>query len=248
MKISALCPTYNRPRLLGQAIAMFLAQDYPDKELIILDDAGQYGDLEGPSWRIVSTTERYPSVAAKRNALVKLASGDAIAVWDDDDWYFPWALSAIASALDGSQWVQPRQALEWDAPGVLGRYWTIGRDKWKRDYCYSGSWAFRRALLEANPYPEDCGNGEDTVLGYALWRKGIASADAVSTQYPLPFYVYSRERSGSWHASELGEGFTAYPIIGAMPREDVRQFRVELPAGYAEASQSIPQTIKPRKW
>src|SRR3990172_10586687 len=90
VKITALCPTYNRPRLLGQSIAMFLAQDYIEKELIILDDAGQYGDQHGYNWHIISVGSRYPCVAAKRNALWKMADSDYVMTWDDDDWYFPW--------------------------------------------------------------------------------------------------------------------------------------------------------------
>ena len=40
--VSCICPTYNRPprhqHLLEEAIASFLRQDYPNKELIVLND------------------------------------------------------------------------------------------------------------------------------------------------------------------------------------------------------------------
>ncbi|MGE4341143.1 MAG: glycosyltransferase, partial [Pigmentiphaga sp.] len=42
MKIACLCCTFNRPAQLAEAIESFLRQTHPDKELIILDDAGQY--------------------------------------------------------------------------------------------------------------------------------------------------------------------------------------------------------------
>jgi glycosyltransferase involved in cell wall biosynthesis len=35
--ISCIMPTYGRPEFLGEAVAMFLAQDYPEKELVILN-------------------------------------------------------------------------------------------------------------------------------------------------------------------------------------------------------------------
>jgi len=48
--VNCVCPTYNRPphyqRLLEEAIASFLRQDHPNKELIALDGClGQEADL-----------------------------------------------------------------------------------------------------------------------------------------------------------------------------------------------------------
>ena len=56
MKIAAVCVTYLRPRQLGWMIHCFLRQDYPAarRELVILDDAGQYDNQSGPGWRLVS--------------------------------------------------------------------------------------------------------------------------------------------------------------------------------------------------
>jgi glycosyltransferase involved in cell wall biosynthesis len=53
MKIAVVCVTYNRPRQLGQMIRCFQRQDYARRELVILDDAGQYKPTEGPLWRLV---------------------------------------------------------------------------------------------------------------------------------------------------------------------------------------------------
>jgi len=36
--VSCIMPTYNRRQFVPQAIKYFLRQDYPHKELIILDD------------------------------------------------------------------------------------------------------------------------------------------------------------------------------------------------------------------
>ena len=36
--VSCLCCTYGRPILLGEAVKCFLDQDYPNKELIIIND------------------------------------------------------------------------------------------------------------------------------------------------------------------------------------------------------------------
>jgi cellulose synthase/poly-beta-1,6-N-acetylglucosamine synthase-like glycosyltransferase len=36
--VSCIMPTYNRRRFVPEAIRLFLAQDYPKKELLVLDD------------------------------------------------------------------------------------------------------------------------------------------------------------------------------------------------------------------
>ena len=109
MKIAVVCVTYNRPRQLGQMIRCFQRQDYAPRELVILDDAGQYAPTEGPGWRLTSVAERFPTLGEKRNAAARLVSPDAeaLAVWDDDDLYMPWALRASAAALEHAAWSRP---------------------------------------------------------------------------------------------------------------------------------------------
>ena len=42
MKIAVVVCTYNRPAGLGHLVRAFELQDYADREMVILDDAGQY--------------------------------------------------------------------------------------------------------------------------------------------------------------------------------------------------------------
>ena len=110
MNILCLCPTYGRPRLVANALACFLAQDYPEEKrrLVILDDAGQIPASQADGWAVISMPVRYNSLPDKYNALLSMervlrpnSRWDAVAVWDDDDIYFPWHLSAAAKALGG---------------------------------------------------------------------------------------------------------------------------------------------------
>ena len=84
-----------------QAVRYFLAQDYPNRELIILDDAGgRLGALLPDDPRIRYEQMRAgESIGGKRNRGVELASGEIIAQWDDDDWYAPHRLSTQAAPL-----------------------------------------------------------------------------------------------------------------------------------------------------
>lgn len=84
-----------------QAVRYFQAQDYPHRELIILDDAG--GTLgamlpDDPRIRYQQVPAK-ETIGAKRNRAVQLARGYLVAHWDDDDWYAPNRLSAQAAPI-----------------------------------------------------------------------------------------------------------------------------------------------------
>lgn len=88
--VSCIMPTYERRRYVPQALQSFLQQDYPNRELIIVDDGKDaIRDLveEQPNvqyFHVARTT-----IGAKRNLACKHAAGEIIAHWDDDDWYSP---------------------------------------------------------------------------------------------------------------------------------------------------------------
>ncbi|HBT77169.1 MAG TPA: hypothetical protein DEB39_09650 [Planctomycetaceae bacterium] len=109
LKLSVCCCTYNRPHLLGELIESFQKQSYPKShcELVVLDDAGQYGDLRGENWQVVSFPRRFASLGEKRNACVSLTSPDSeyVVMTDDDDIYLPWWLESHVKKFErGSKW------------------------------------------------------------------------------------------------------------------------------------------------
>jgi hypothetical protein len=107
MKISCLMPTYGRPTLVQNAIACFEAQDYPAdrRRLLILDDAGQIAPHHSEGWSVWSMPLRMETLTAKYAKLGELDEGWAYVyvIWDDDDIYLPWHLSAHAIALRDSR-------------------------------------------------------------------------------------------------------------------------------------------------
>lgn len=118
--LTCLCPTYGRPRLLENAIACFLAQDYPKdrRYLAILDDAGQISDQAGNGWSLHSGSTRFPSLPEKYNAIAMFGAPrhdtDVFVIWEDDDVYLPHHLSAHAAALQGSAVCQRSATLHGD--------------------------------------------------------------------------------------------------------------------------------------
>lgn len=99
--VSYIMPTYNRRQFVPLVLRHFLAQDYPNKELVIVDDGSDpISDLEeGVSGvRYIRLSSR-SSIGAKRNLACQQAHGEVIAHWDDDDWYAPDRLRYQAAPL-----------------------------------------------------------------------------------------------------------------------------------------------------
>lgn len=130
-RVACLCPTYGRPRLVQNALACFLAQDYPAdrRQLLILDDAGQIASQSGDNWVVESTAARYPSLPAKYVRLVEMAAGaDVLVVWDDDDVYLPEHISNNVAAMErsGLGWAHQREVWS-DYSGRLEKESASGR-------------------------------------------------------------------------------------------------------------------------
>jgi glycosyltransferase involved in cell wall biosynthesis len=83
--ISCIMPTADRRRFVPQAIRCFLSQDYPQKELIIVDNGvGSVADLvpEDPCIRYFRVATRQP-VGALRNFACREARGEILVHCDD---------------------------------------------------------------------------------------------------------------------------------------------------------------------
>jgi glycosyltransferase involved in cell wall biosynthesis len=101
-KVSIIVPTRNRRDWLRQALRSAHEQTWPDKEIVVVDEASTDDTLamlaaEFPEARIIKhETTRGPSAA--RNAGVAAASGDWILYLDDDDLLHPDHVEALAKA------------------------------------------------------------------------------------------------------------------------------------------------------
>ena len=211
MKLTALCCTFRRPHLLGELIESFLRQDYPRplRELIILDDSGQYDHQQGDGWQLVSIPRRFRSLGEKRNACAALAAPDAegFLVADDDDIYLPHWFATQAEALRRADWSRPGLVLLEDGDGLREA---------DSDGLYHGGWAFRReAFCRVRGYgPHN--NGEDQELAGRLHDAGLKSCDPCS--FAEPFYLYRYDNS-SYHVSYLDDA--GYRFAGRCGAESV---------------------------
>lgn len=94
-------PTYNRRLFVPQALRYFLRQNYPNRELVIVDDGtDKIEDLVPADERIIYISlEARTSIGYKRNLAVEQSNGEIIAHWDDDDWYHESYLETLIRRL-----------------------------------------------------------------------------------------------------------------------------------------------------
>jgi len=115
MKLTWLCPTWNRPECLRGLVRQFLAQDFQanEIELLILDDSGQYKNQSGDNgsggkrWQIISFNRPFATLGDKYNAMLSMVDSDAVAIAEDDDLYSPQHSSACIHALQFGDTCKP---------------------------------------------------------------------------------------------------------------------------------------------
>jgi glycosyltransferase involved in cell wall biosynthesis len=110
LPLVTMCIThFNRAALLEQAVASVAAQDYPNLELVIVDDGSTdpaalagltaieaRAAREQRPWRVVRQENRY--LGAARNNGVRHARGEFVAFLDDDDVAKPHRISTQVTA------------------------------------------------------------------------------------------------------------------------------------------------------
>jgi glycosyltransferase involved in cell wall biosynthesis len=86
-------PTYNRRNKIRLALNSYLAQDHQDRELIVVDDGDDsvkdlLHDIPGVIYYrpIKAEAGMRMTIGAKRNMACRIATGDVIVHFDDDDW------------------------------------------------------------------------------------------------------------------------------------------------------------------
>lgn len=167
--ISCIMPTANRRQFVPQALALFLAQDYPHTELIVIDDGeDDIADLLPADVRI--RYQRLPgrlTIGAKRNLACQLAQGEFIAHWDDDDWYAPQRLSTQLAELRRSGCaVCGLDRVLFDEPHS-GRAWEYRYPAAEKPWAYGATLLYRRDFWQTQPFAE-LNIGEDNRFVWAV--------------------------------------------------------------------------------
>ncbi|MCQ2181884.1 MAG: glycosyltransferase [Bacteroidales bacterium] len=132
MKVSVLIPVFNAEPTLPAALGSVVSQTYPEIELCVVDDCSNDGSRDlisdfksrfeaspGRTMVIVNNMENH-GVAAVRNSLLDLCTGEVVCFLDADDLLHQEALEKAVKAM------------ERDGADIVGWDWTLSSDKGSR--------------------------------------------------------------------------------------------------------------------
>jgi glycosyltransferase involved in cell wall biosynthesis len=194
--ISCLTVTYDRLRLLKEAIDCYCRQTYPNRELVILTDGPQrfrravrryLSELDRADLRLVEIDESGHRLGALRNLALDAALGEVVCQWDDDDRYHPERLERQAARL-----------LEADASACFFtdqlQFFTADRRLYWIDWSHKHEqwgWIPGTLMMFRDPqlrYPGELSTGEDSDLATQLYQSHTVTT--LAGMGHLYVYVY----------------------------------------------------------
>jgi hypothetical protein len=204
-KVSCICVTRDRPHLLPIAIDSYLSQDWPEKELIVVDDgitSYEQVAVVVPGAIYVRPERNWGkglglTIGAKRNLACSRATGDVFVHLDDDDWSAPTRISEqVKTLIETGKCLTTFYALKfWDVRNSVGYDIPIQPGGGKI-LGYGTSMCYRREWWEAHPFV-NTSRGEDNESILAARSRGqLVTTDGSTqivvlihnrntTQYPL---------------------------------------------------------------
>lgn len=172
-------PTRGRQQWAREAVAMFEAQAYHEKELIIADDIEDPSFPDGINRRNIyySRATRRP-LGAKRNLANSWATGQIIMHWDSDDIYTPDRMEHQVSLLlaSGTDLIGYYAMPFVESDGLMRR----GEYRGFPDYCIGVSFTYWRDAWERNPFPCDREVCEDNEFRDRLTSKAFDSEGRIT--------------------------------------------------------------------
>jgi glycosyltransferase involved in cell wall biosynthesis len=173
---TCLMPTANRRSFVPRAITQFLAQDYPNRELLVVDDGtDRVADLipDDPRVRYIALDKRM-LLGAKRNLACEEARGDVIVHWDDDDWSASWRLRYQVEEIvaAGADVAGLDRVLFQDVAG--NEAWEYEYPRTAAPWVYGATLIYTKAFWRRNPFPP-VNVGEDSRFVWAHLPKRIVA-------------------------------------------------------------------------
>jgi glycosyltransferase involved in cell wall biosynthesis len=182
--ISIVIPSYNQAAFVEETIRSVIAQDYPHREILVIDGGSTDGSVDiirryAEHFRCwVSEADRGQSHAINKG--FALATGSILAWLNSDDTYLPGALSSVAEVFTRRPDVDLIYGnyVDTDAAGVtMRRHRIFPRLSYDallfHDYIGQPATFFRRELLDqVGPVDEGLHFHMDWDLWLRMWKVG----------------------------------------------------------------------------
>jgi len=154
--VSVIIPTYNRSRIVRSAIDSVLAQDYPEIEILVIDDGSADDTREvmqqtyGDNPRVRYFPKSNGGVSSARNLGIRECRGEFIAFLDADDTWLPGKLTLQLECLRrfpeaGMVWTD-MAAVDGHSTVIHGRYLRRMYSAYR--YCPTSRELFAKGLRE----------------------------------------------------------------------------------------------------
>lgn len=234
--VSVIIPNYNRAGYVARAIYSVLLQDYPKKEVIVVDDGSSdnshrvYEMFKGKISVIQHPKNK--GVACSRNTGILASKGKYIAFLDSDDYWLSGKLSIQVSYMGFSglhisqtqeYWIRCGRLVNPNLKN-LKRSGDIFGDSLERCYVSPSCVLIRREVFErVGLFREDLRAAED----YELWLRVALNYNIGLIDRPLVV----REMGRRWHLSQTSEGIEFWRImalIGILKRADLSPNRYRM--------------------
>lgn len=169
--VSCIMPTAGRPDFLLGTVRQFLRQNYPARELVIIDDSetsARHLVPASPLIRYYYLRNSGLSTGVKRNLACERAKGSVILHWDDDDWYAPdWITRQVSLLIKSRADLCGLTRLHFLDPAAATG-WTYTQPGHERPWVAGATMVYHRSLWQRYPFP-DLRIGEDNDFA---WHSG----------------------------------------------------------------------------
>ncbi|PWG80211.1 glycosyltransferase family 2 protein [Pararcticibacter amylolyticus] len=168
--VSCIMPTANRQKYIPLAINNFLQQDYPNRELVIIDDGLEPAKALIPDNPAIRYYYSAPlgSIGAKRNYACEISKGEIIVHWDDDDWYAAdWISKEVSALIQSGADITGLNKVAFYSP-VLNKRWLYEDTDTERPWICGATMAYPKNFWSTHPFV-DLQVGEDYDF---VWNSG----------------------------------------------------------------------------